>query len=36
MDQTHLSPLVDLIQLALWHIFNNLSLALQSTEKDIH
>lgn len=31
MDQIHLSPLVDRIQLALGHISNSLPLALEST-----
>jgi hypothetical protein len=31
MDQIHLSPLVDQIQLALGYIFNSLPLALEST-----
>jgi hypothetical protein len=31
MDQIHLSPLVDQIQLALGHISNSLPLALEST-----
>jgi hypothetical protein len=31
MDQIHLGPLVDQIQLALGHISNSLPLALEST-----
>jgi hypothetical protein len=34
MDQIHLSPLVDQIQLALGYIFNSLPLALESTMQE--